>query len=162
MPGERLSMRSNLHAGFTRACFYEPLVNRTYAEMAPHYGARRGRRSRATEQKLRSAFRSCSAGSWRFISLAELNQPIRELIDRLNDRPMRGWGTTRRALYEHIDRPALRELPPASYGYADWKRCRVNLDYHVGNSVPASARRGRSRITRRLAMPLWTASCTPH
>src|SRR4051812_39878039 len=30
-----------------------------------------------------------------------------------------------------IDRPALRELPPAPYEYADWKRCRVNLDYHV-------------------------------
>jgi hypothetical protein len=34
----------------------------------------------------------------RFFSLAELNQAIRELIDQLNDRPMRGWGATRRAL----------------------------------------------------------------
>ena len=30
--------------------------------------------------------------------LAELNQAIRELVDDLNVRPMRGWGTTRRAL----------------------------------------------------------------
>jgi transposase len=67
----------------------------------------------------------------RFFSLAELNQAIRELVIQLNDRPMRGWGTTRRALYEQIDRPALRELPPTPYEYADWKRCRVNLDYHV-------------------------------
>jgi len=28
----------NLRAGITRACFYEPLVNRTYADMASHYG----------------------------------------------------------------------------------------------------------------------------
>jgi transposase len=63
--------------------------------------------------------------------LAELNQAIRELVDQLNDRPMRGWGTTRRALYEVLDRPALLELPPAPYEYAEWKRCRVNLDYHV-------------------------------
>ena len=41
----------------------------------------------------------------RFFSLAELNQAIRELVDQLNDRPMRGWGTTRRALYEQT-RPA--------------------------------------------------------
>ncbi len=67
----------------------------------------------------------------RFFSLAELNQATRELVDQLNDRPMRGWGTIRRALYEQIDRPALRELPPAPYEYADRKRCRVNLDYHV-------------------------------
>jgi transposase len=44
---------------------------------------------------------------------------------------MRGWGTTRRALYEQLDRPALQPLPAMPYEYADWKRCRVGLDYHV-------------------------------
>ena len=44
---------------------------------------------------------------------------------------MRGWGTTRRALYEQLDRPALLPLPPTPYEYAEWKRCRVNIDYHV-------------------------------
>jgi transposase len=67
----------------------------------------------------------------RFFSLDELNQAIRELVDHLNDRPMRGWGTTRRALYEQVDRHALQALPPTPYEYADWKRCRVSLDYHV-------------------------------
>ena len=28
----------NLRSGITKACFYEPAVNRTYAEMAAHYG----------------------------------------------------------------------------------------------------------------------------
>ena len=67
----------------------------------------------------------------RFFSLAELNQAICELVDQLNDQPMRGWGTTRRVQYEQLDRPALGELPPTPYEYATWKRCRVNLDYHV-------------------------------
>ena len=67
----------------------------------------------------------------RFFSLAELNQAIRELVTQLNARPMRGWGTTRRALYEQLDRPAMPPLPPTPYEYASWKRCRVNLDYHV-------------------------------
>ena len=44
---------------------------------------------------------------------------------------MRGWGTSRRALFEQLDRPALQPLPPTPYEYAEWKRCRVNLDYHV-------------------------------
>ena len=34
--------------------------------------------------------------------MAELNQAIRGLVDDLNVRPMRGWGTTRRALYEQL------------------------------------------------------------
>jgi hypothetical protein len=49
----------------------------------------------------------------RFFSLAELNQAIRELVGQLNDRPMRGWGTTRRALFEQLDRraPEVDVLP---------------------------------------------------
>src|SRR5205823_1954764 len=58
----------------------------------------------------------------------------RALLDDLNDRPMRGWGTSRRALFEQLDRPALESLPPEPYEYAEWKRCRVNLDYHVDSA----------------------------
>jgi len=67
----------------------------------------------------------------RFFSLADLNAAIRALLDDLNNRPMRGWGTSRRALFEQLDRPALQPLPAEPYEYAEWKRCRVNLDYHV-------------------------------
>src|SRR5437764_9439468 len=67
----------------------------------------------------------------RFFSLAELNAAIRALLDELNDRPMRGWGMSRRALFEQLDKPALRPLPPLAYEYAGWKRCRVGLGYHV-------------------------------
>jgi len=38
---------------------------------------------------------------------------------------------SRRALFEQLDKPALRSLPPLPYEYAEWKRCRVGLDYHV-------------------------------
>ena len=34
----QLLVSDNLKSGVTRACFYEPTVNRTYAEMAAHYG----------------------------------------------------------------------------------------------------------------------------
>src|SRR6266478_5455725 len=67
----------------------------------------------------------------RFFALAELNAAIRVLLDDLNDRTMRGWGMSRRALYEQLDRPALLSLPAMPYEYAEWKRCRVGLDYHV-------------------------------
>ena len=67
----------------------------------------------------------------RFFALAELNAAIRALLGERNDRPMRGWGMSRRALFEALDRPALVSLPPFPYEYAEWKRCRVNLDYHI-------------------------------
>jgi transposase len=130
----------NLKAGITKACFYEPTVNRTYADMASHYGTAiiparpyKPRDKAKVEVGVQVVQRWILARlrNRRFFSLAELNQAIRELVDLLNDRPMRGWGTTRRALYEQLDRPALRSLPPRPYEYATWKRCRVNLDYHV-------------------------------
>jgi transposase len=136
----RQIVSDNLRAGITRACFYEPLVNRTYADMASHYGTAviparpyKPRDKAKVEVGVQIVQRWILARlrNQRFFSLAELNQAIRALTDQLNDRTMRGWGTTRRALYEELDRPALGPLPPAPYEYADWKLCRVNLDYHV-------------------------------
>ena len=34
----RQTVSDNLKAGITKACFYEPTVNRTYADLARHYG----------------------------------------------------------------------------------------------------------------------------
>jgi transposase len=116
------------------------LVNRTYADMASYYGTAvvparpyKPRDKAKVEVGVQVVQRWILARlrNQRFFSLAELNQTIRGLIDQLNERPMRGWGTTRRALYEQIDRPSLRGLPATPYEYAAWKRCRVNLDYHI-------------------------------
>jgi len=130
----------NLKSGITRACFYEPMVNRTYAAMAAHYGtAVIPARPYKPRDKSKVEVGVQVVQRWilahlrhrRFFSLAELNAAIRELLELLNGRPMRGWGTTRRALYEQLDRPALKLLPATPYEYAEWKRCRVNLDYHI-------------------------------
>jgi len=136
----RQIVSDNLRAGVTRACFYEPLINRTYADMAAHYGTAvlparpyKPRDKAKVEVGVQVVQRWILARlrNQRFFSLEALNQAIRELIDHVNDRPMRGWGTTRRALFEQLDRPALRPLPPTPYEFAAWKKCRVNLDYHV-------------------------------
>ena len=136
----RQIVSDNLRAGITRACFYEPTVNRTYADMASHYGTAviparpyKPRDKAKVEVGVQVVQRWILARlrNRRFFSLAELNQSIRELVDQLNDRPMRGWGTTRRDLYEQLDKPALQPLPPTPYEYADWRRRRVGLDYHI-------------------------------
>ena len=66
-----------------------------------------------------------------FFSLAALNQAISALLAELNDRPLQQLGVSRRALHEQIDRPALTPLPAVRYVLAEWKPCRVNIDYHV-------------------------------
>jgi len=136
----RQTVSDNLKAGITKACFYEPTVNRTYADLARHYGtAIVPARPYKPRDKAKVEVGVQVVGRWilarlrhrRFFALAELNAAIRALLDEVNNRPMRGWGMSRRALFEALDQPALVSLPPFPYQYAEWKRCRVNLDYHV-------------------------------
>jgi transposase len=130
----------NLKAGITKACFHEPMVNRTYADLARHYGtAVVPARPYKPRDKAKVEVGVQVVQRWilarlrhqQFFTLAELNAAIRALLDDLNDRTMRGWGLSRRALYDQLDRPALRPLAAEPYEYAEWKRCRVGLDYHV-------------------------------
>lgn len=67
----------------------------------------------------------------RFFSLSELNEAIRDLLDRLNDRVTRHLGASRHQLFEEIERSALKPLPQAPYVFAEWKQRTVSFDYHV-------------------------------
>jgi transposase len=64
-------------------------------------------------------------------SLHQLNRRIGELLVHLNNRPFRKLPGTRRSQFDALDRPALQPLPANPYTYAEWKKARVNIDYHV-------------------------------
>ena len=44
---------------------------------------------------------------------------------------MRNLGLSRRELFETIERAALTALPTDDWEFAEWRRARVNLDYHI-------------------------------
>ena len=68
----------------------------------------------------------------KFFSLADLNEAIAELLERLNARPFRKRPDASRAsLFAELDRPALKPLPAEAYVLAHWKLVRANIDYHV-------------------------------
>jgi transposase len=136
----KLIVCDNLKAGVTAACRYEPGINRTYQDMAAHYGAsilparvRRPRDKAKVENGVLIVERFILARlrNRQFFSLEELNQAIRELLGDLNTRLMRKLGASRREFFEALDRPALTALPDEPYQYAEWKKCRVAPDYHV-------------------------------
>jgi transposase len=129
-----------LKSGVTHACRYDPGVQRTYEEMALHYGttvfpARPGKpRDKAkVEVGVQIAQRWILARlrNQTFFSLDELNIRIAELLDDLNERRMRVYGCSRRELYARIDQPALRPLPSEPFIYGEWIKARVNIDYHI-------------------------------
>jgi transposase len=84
----------NLRSGIAKACFYEPAVNRTYAEMAAHYDTAivparpyKPRDKAKVEVAVLVAMRFIVAKlrNKRFFSLADLNAAIRELVMALNE-----------------------------------------------------------------------------
>lgn len=44
---------------------------------------------------------------------------------------MRIFGISWRELFERIEREALKALPAEDWEFPEWRRARVNLDYHV-------------------------------
>ena len=130
----------NLKSGVDLVDRYEPGINRTYEELATHYGAVVVP-ARVFKPKDKATVESAVQVAQRwilavlrhrtFFSLAELNEAIWEKLEVLNARPMQKLGVSRRELYERLDRPVLKPLPQESYELSTWKRCRVNIDYHV-------------------------------
>ena len=130
----------NPKVGVTRPDYYDPDLNPTYAEFAQYYGtvilpARpyRPRDKAKVEQGVLLAERWILAvlRNRIFYSLAELQTAVALLLERLNTRPSRHLGQSRRELFEAIERAALRPLPARPYELALWTRPKVSIDYHV-------------------------------
>src|SRR5262245_2088816 len=130
----------NLKSGITKACFYEPNVNRTYEEMAKHYHtAIVPARPNKPKDKAKVEVGVQVATRWviaklrkrTFFSLSELNAAIRDCVEQINNRVTRHLGASRRSLFETLERPRLKSLPPTEYVFAEWKKCRAGIDYHV-------------------------------
>jgi transposase len=130
----------NLKAAVSRGHRYEPILNRTYADLAQHYGvavvparAARPRDKAKVEVGVQVVERWILARlrHHTFFSLTALNTAITDLRGDLNRRPFKKLPGSRQSVFESLDRPALRPLPAQPYEYAEWKLVRVNIDYHV-------------------------------
>lgn len=123
------------------SCRYDPELNPTYMDLAQHYGTvviparpRKPRDKAKVEAGVLIAQRWIIAAlrNHTFFSIAEINEAIRPLIEKLNRRIMRKLNRSRSDLFLEVDLPHLGPLPETPYEYAEWKiKARVNFDYHV-------------------------------
>jgi len=136
----KAAVPDNLKAGITKPSRYEPGVNRTYQDLADHYGfvvlpARPYRpRDKAKVEAavgIVSRFVLGKLRNRRFFSLVELNDAVRDCVTKINAKVVKQLKQSRNDLFASLDRPALKGLPSERYQYAEWKRCTVAPDYHV-------------------------------
>lgn len=135
-----VTVPDNLRSAVTKACYYEPELNPTYAELATHYSTvvlptrtYRPRDKAAVEAGVLTVERWVLAPlrNRRFFSLSELNQAIVAQVAMVNTRPFRGEATSRQDLFCDQEQSALRSLPTSRYELAEWRKATVSIDYHL-------------------------------
>ena len=134
-----ITVPDNLRSGVTKAHRYDPDINANYQHFAEHYGtaivparvfspkdkAKAENAVGIVERQILAPLRNIT-----FMSIAEINAELRSRTFVLNHQQFQKMKTSRWQLFEEIDKPALKQLPPARYQYALWKKAKINIDYH--------------------------------
>ncbi len=135
-----LIVPDNLRSAVTKAHRYEALCNRTYDEMAEHYGCAimparsyKPKDKAKAEKSVQSIQRRVLAPlrDKKHTSLSQLNEGISQLLEELNERPFQKHPYSRRELFTKVEQDALQLLPDTPYSLARWQQETVNGGYHV-------------------------------
>ncbi|HPR89975.1 MAG TPA: IS21 family transposase [Synergistaceae bacterium] len=136
----RMVVPDNLKTGVEKADWYSPVVNRTYHEMAEHYGTAivparvRHPKDKASVEGTVGHITTWIAAALRnrtFFTVGELNREIRKKLEELNERPFQKRPGSRLSVFLEEERDFLFPLPASSYEIAVWKTATVSFNYHV-------------------------------
>ena len=131
----------NLKAAVIRLAFGRgdsPALNRSYRELARHYGCRvdptppyspekKGKVEAGVKYVKRNFF-----AAWQPTTLTEANEGLpRWLAEVANVREHGGTGKVPREVFEALERQALLPLPAAPFEPVEWKQARVHPDSHL-------------------------------
>jgi len=136
----RAIVPDNLKSAVSKACRYEPGINALYDQFAGWYDLaimptrpREARDKALVEGGVLIGYRRVLAAirNETFFSLVALNEGIQRKTKMVNDRAMKQYGQSRRQLFEELDQPALRPLPPQPFPDRCWQPADIGFDYHV-------------------------------
>ncbi|MZQ75496.1 MAG: IS21 family transposase [Peptoclostridium sp.] len=136
----RILIPDNLKTGVEKASWYTPVINKTYHEMAEHYGtAVIPARVRKPKDKpsvegtvgIVSTWIIAALRNQQFFSIRELNEAIRSKLDEFNKRPFQKKPGSRHSAFIEEEKHALLPLPAAPYELATWKIATVQFNYHI-------------------------------
>lgn len=124
----------NLKSAVSRASKYEPDINRSFKEFALHYGCVvNPTRTYAPQDKalvenaVHLAYQRIyyPIREMTFFSLTELNIEIRRLLETYNDLLFQRKDSSRKELFQSIERQYLKPLPDTPYQLKDYRRAKV-------------------------------------
>ena len=135
----RLLVPDNLKTGVLKNTKDETVINRSYREMAEHYGtAILPTRPRTPKDKAAVEGTVGIVSTWilaalrnqKFFSLEELNEAVWEKLYDFNHKPFQKKEGSRAEAFEE-EKPFLLPLPAAPFEMASWKIATVQYNYHI-------------------------------
>ncbi len=135
----RMLVPDNLKTGVVRHGRDEIILNKSYQEMAEHYGtAVLPARVRAPKDKATvegtvgnvSSYILAAIRNHRFFSLKEMDDIIRERLRAFNHKPFQRKDGSRASWFAQ-ERASLLPLPQNPFEIAEWKVATVAFNYHV-------------------------------
>ena len=129
----------NLKSGVNKADLYDPDVNPTYCDFANHMGfavlparPRKPRDKGSGETHIGVVQRGFfqEVRNRVFYSLPELNQTLRDYLQRLNHEVMKDYGVSRLQRFEE-EKKQLKPLPTSPFELSEWRAAKVHPDCHI-------------------------------
>ena len=136
----RILIPDNLKTGVQHVSWYTTVINKTYHEMAEHYGtAVIPARIRKPKDKaivegsvgIISTWIIAALRNQEFFSVRELNISIQEKLYEFNSKPFQKKSGSRLSLFLEEEQSALIPLPTTPYELAIWKMATVQFNYHI-------------------------------
>lgn len=136
----RITVPDNLKTGVVQPSRTEPILNRTYQEMAEHYQTTiiPARVSRPKDKPsaegtvgIISTWIIASLRHQQFFSIQEMNKAIQEKLTEFNTKPFQKKEGNRLTAFLDEEKFALLPLPNSPYELAQWKKATVQYDYHI-------------------------------
>ena len=136
----RLLIPDNCKTATTLNNRYETVLNRSYQELADHYGTaivparvRKPDDKAAAEGSVRvvSTWITAALRDQKFFSPAEANRAIAEKLEELNRRPFKKRAGSRLTAFEEEEQAFLQPLPVKAYEPSSWLHPKVSADYLV-------------------------------
>ena len=136
----RILVPDNLKTGVIKHTRSEIVLNRTYQEMAEHYGtAVIPARPESPKDKPSAEGTVGVISTWiiaalrneKFFSFAELNHAIKDKLDEFNSKPFQKKKGSRFIAYEEEEKSYLLPLPASPYEMAVWSTATIQPDYLI-------------------------------
>ena len=140
----RLLIPDNLRTGVTKNTRLETIINRSYTELADHYGtAVVPTRVEAPKDKSHAEGTVSYASTWilaalrneTFFSLADAKVAVAEKLEELNSFPFKKREGNRREAYLLEEKEFMQPLPANPYEPSVWSEQTILLDYTVNDGV---------------------------